>query len=386
MKKIFSLIFILSMVFGLSAYQCSSTELTSARLYIQQKNYPKAKEVLLKEIKKNPKSDEGYYLLGFVNGEQGDIDDMLKNYDKSLSISQKFAKQIHDSKLIHWSESFNKGVKYFNQAANSKNPDSSKTLFQNSIKYFKYAVAIEPDSAVNYKNLAYSYLNVGDRDNAIKVMEKDNALTHSADSYTLLGELYLKKGSELKSKFATSGNKEDSVKAMEIFNKAVSLLEEGRKRYPADNNILLELSNAYIAANKIEVAREAFKAGVEKEPNNKYYRYNYGSLLLNAKDYEGAVEQLKKAVEIDSTYENAMYNLGVAYLKWGAKLRDEAAEEDKNNEEYKEKFKLALPYFEKYLKLHPNDPNIWDLLGRVYANLGMTEKSKEAFKNADKYK
>jgi predicted Zn-dependent protease len=54
-----------------------------------------------------------------------------------------------------------------------------------------------------------------------------------------------------------------------------------------------------------------------------------------------------------------------------------------NNELYKEKFKLAIPYLEKYLSVNPKEPVIWELLGRVYANLGMQEKSLEAFEKAD---
>ena len=49
------LVFFIALVF--SGFQCSSTELTSAKLYIQQKNYEKAIDALQKEVQKNPKSD-----------------------------------------------------------------------------------------------------------------------------------------------------------------------------------------------------------------------------------------------------------------------------------------------------------------------------------------
>ncbi len=50
-SKLFVLAFLmLSLV--LVGYQCGSTEITSAKLYIQQKNYDKAVEVLQKEITK----------------------------------------------------------------------------------------------------------------------------------------------------------------------------------------------------------------------------------------------------------------------------------------------------------------------------------------------
>ena len=45
-----------------TGFSCSSSSLTGARLYMQQKKYDKAYEVLQKEISSNPASDEGWYL------------------------------------------------------------------------------------------------------------------------------------------------------------------------------------------------------------------------------------------------------------------------------------------------------------------------------------
>lgn len=93
-----------------SGYQCASTEITSAKLYIQQKNWDKAIEVLQKEVEKNPKSDEGYHLLGTVHAEKGNYTEMIDAYDKSLSISNKFQKEINDSRKYYWANAFNKAV------------------------------------------------------------------------------------------------------------------------------------------------------------------------------------------------------------------------------------------------------------------------------------
>jgi len=375
MKKVVNILLILSMVAGFSAFQCSSTEITSAKLYIQQKNLDKALESLKKEIKKNPKSDEGYYLLGYVLGEKGDVKGMLENFDKSAAISNKFAKNIDESKKYHWADGFNKGVQFFNRSAKYAGTDSSKTFMDKAISQFKNAIMCEPDSADTYKNLAFAYLNIGDNDSAIEPLTKVLNLTKSADAYVQLGNIYIQKGVKLEA----DGNKDE---AMKEYNKTVKLLEEGRKLYPGNGDILMLLSNSYIAAGKLDVAKEAFKAGVEKEPDNKFYRYNYGSLLLNAKEYAEAAKQLAKAVELDPDYENAIYNLAVTYVKWGAEMR----EADPESDSYKEKYKLALPLLEKYLTIKKEESAIWDLLGKVYANLGMDDKSKEAFENADTYR
>ncbi len=379
MKKILSILILGSMIIGFSAFQCSSTELTSAKLYIQQKNFPKALESLEKEVEKNPKSDEGYYLLGYIQGENGEISQMLESYGKSLDISKKFENNISESRKYHWADGFNKGVQIFNKASKVGDTDSAKIIFGEAINKFEGAIACEPDSADTYKNLAYAYINLGDRNAAIDPYIKVVELSKSADGYAQLGELYLQKG-------LTAKENEDKEGSMMDFENAIKTLEEGRKIHSNDGSILLLLSNAYIAAGKLEVAKDAFKIGVEQEPENKFYRYNYGSLLLNAEDFAGAEVQLKKAVEIDSEYENAIYNLAVTYVKWGAIIREKAEEDQTESDEYKAKFELALPMLEKFVTMNEEEGAVWDLLGKVYANLGMGDKSEQAFKKADMYK
>ncbi len=289
MKQVLSIILLLSVALSFTAFQCSSTELTSAKLYIQQKNYDKAVESLNQEITKNPQSDEGHYLLGYILGEQDDIEGMLDNYEKSLAISNKFAKNIAESRKYHWADSFNKGVQLFNRGAKAGDTDSANVIFEQAIAKFNGAIAAEPDSADTYKNLAFAYLNMGDRDAAIEPYKKVVELTHSEDAYAQLGEMYLQKGVMLKGE----GNTDEANKS---FNMAISTLEEGKQKYPSSGEILLLLSNAYIGADKLDVAKEAFKEGVEKEPENKYYRYNYGSLLLNAEEYEASSCSIRKSL------------------------------------------------------------------------------------------
>lgn len=375
MKKIFSVLMILSMAIGFSAFQCSSTELTSAKLYLQQKNYDKAIESLEKEVAKNPKSDEGFYLLGFVLGEQGNVKGMLENFKESSAISNKFETSITESKKYHWAQGFNKGVALFNRASKVGGTDSATVIFEKAIESFDSAIMCEPDSADAYKNLAFAYMNMGNQEAAIEPYKKVVEITKSAEAYAQLGELLIQKGV----KQTEDGDKDAGMKSYE---EAISVLEEGQKLHPADGNILLLLSNGYIAAGKLEVAKKAFKTGVEKEPDNKFYRYNYGSLLLNANEYAEAAEHLSKAVELDGDYENAIYNLAVTYVKWGAGIR----EADPETETFKEKYELALPLLEQYLTINEEEGAIWDLLGKVYANLGMGDKSKEAFEKADLYK
>ena len=355
---------------------CGSTEITSAKLYIQQKNYDKALEVLQKEITKNPQSDEGYYLLGYVYGEKGNYADMVSAYDKSLSISKTFEQNITDSKKYFWAQEFNRGVTYYQRGNKATDPDSMKTFYDKSIANFKSAINIAPDSASTYKNLAFVYLSKGDNNDAIEplktLIEKDN----SADGYKFLGEIYYVNGTNLK-----NAGKTDEAKVE--YNKAIDVLEEGLKLYATDSDMLLTLSNSYIGADRTDEAIEPFKKGVAAEPENKYYRYNYGVLLLGTEDFENAEVQFKKAIEIDPEYENAIFNLGVTYVKWGNYLNKKADEEGKMSDEYKNKYREALPYLEKAAQMEQANAQTWEFLGKVYSVLGMEDEASNAFKQAD---
>jgi tetratricopeptide (TPR) repeat protein len=381
-KLLIALLLATGMIY--SGFQCSSTELTSAKLYIQQKNYEKALESLKKDVEKNPQSDEGYYLLGVVHGELGQYKEMINALNKSLAISDKQKENIVDLKKYHWQNLINaEGVVYFKNGINSKDPDSSKIYFDKSINAFETAVMIEPDSAITYDYLSRVYMNVKRYDDAIKPLEILIEKEHPLDAYRFLGDILYEKAGKQKAKYQESKNVQDSLKAMEYYNQTIKVLEEGRKRYPDDGDILLTLSNAYIGADKIDVALGAFKAGIEQEPNNKYYKYNYGVLLLGANDFAGAEEQFSKAIEIDPNYENAIYNLAVTYVKWGASIQKVAEEKGEESDEAKQKYQVALPYLEKVVQMRPEESLIWELLGKVHTILGNTAEAENAFKKAD---
>lgn len=380
MKRSFIYLSILGVALALMAFECSSAELTGAKLYLNQKQYAKAEEALLKEVAKNPKSDEGWFMLGYqIYGEQkGDYVKMLDALEKSLAASPKFAKEIDQAKKYYWATAFNKGVGYFNNAAKASTADSMKMYFGKAAEMFNNAALCQPDSVVNYTNLAMVYINTGDYASAVPPLEKAVKLGKSAEAYSLLGQIYLENAAKAK-------EAKNDAEFNTTIEKAITVLDAGRQKFPENGEILLRYSNALIAANKMDVAMAAFKTGVEKEPENKYYRYNYGVVLLNGGKFADAETQFKKAIELDAKYSNAIYNLGVTYVRWGTSFREAAEKKGESVDEnlVKEKFTLALPHIKNYLDMNPKEPALWDLLGKIYANLGMKTESDEAFKKAD---
>ena len=382
-KTNFLIVTVLFISMILSVFQCSSTELTSARLYIQQKNYKKAIDVLQSDVKKNPKSDEGWYLMGYTYGEMGKMDSMVIGYDNSLAVSNKFEKEITDSRRFYWANKFNSGVNLFQRGNKTDDEDSSKIYYDKSIEAFNDATLLEPDSADNYKNLAFVYMSSSRNEEAVEPLEKLVKLNQELDGYKYLGQIHFNMGTQNTSAYRMSGNAQDSIDALAHYNNSIAVLEEGTKLYPDDGDMLRTLSAAYIEVGEEEIALSSLKSLVDKEPENKIYRYNYGVLLLQTQDFPAAEEQFLKALEIDPDYDNAAYNLGITYVTWGKQLKKLEEETEEYSDEDIEKFKNALPYIERISEQEPDYAQMWELLGQIYSILDMQQEAMDAFKKAD---
>jgi tetratricopeptide (TPR) repeat protein len=121
-------------------------------------------------------------------------------------------------------------------------------------------------------------------------------------------QLYYK-GTAVEDTVSKSGTESVSLSA-DLSEKAPLAQLEGR------------LLNAYNRAGKTKKAMAEYRKQIEENPKNVTYRYNYGSMLLNAERYDEAVEQLKKAVELEPGNMKAQYNLGAAYTNKGKEVQD----------------------------------------------------------------
>lgn len=387
MNKKFILMFTLLFLWvTFSAYQCASTEITSARLYIQQKNWDKAEEVLKKEITKNPQSEDGWYLTGVVKHERRDYLGMQEAFQQALKIGKKYEKEINNFLKASWAENYNEGVNYINAANRASDPDSAKIFRQKAINAFNVAIKMQPDSNDTYRNLIFTYLIVGDLDEALIPTQNWVKKTKSLESYQVLTEIYYTQAEQLMNKYYSSNNKEDSIKAVKLYEKTKEVASEGLNLYKNDGTLNSFLFNTYISLGKRELALNKAKEAVDQNPNDKFTNYNYGTMLLESKQYEDAVKYFKKSLELDPKYENALYNIAACYINWGIQVREKEEESNVSKPTYKRYFEQALSYLEQLSQVNPNDYRTWERLGQVYAVLEMNDKAESAFKKADELK
>ena len=380
MKRSFPLIVLGTVIvfFATTGFQCGLAEVTSAKLYIQQKQWDKAEQSLVKELAKNDKNEEAWFLLGQVRNEVRNYIGMNDAFTRALQINETHKVDIQRYRLSTWAQLYNDGVTAYN-----KGRDSS-AMYDKAIEDFNTAIALVPDSANTYYVVALVHFAKKDNPKTIDMLNKALERNPSyLDAALFLAQLHYNEG------LASLATK-DSTAATASFIKAGNAFELAYKANPGKSEAIIGLIDVYERLKQPEKAMSLTVEAVQRDPNNTLYRYAYGVFLLKQDDFAKSIEQFSKAVELDPTYTDATYNLGVAYLNWGVSMKVEAekaaekagkgAVEDKS---YQEKFKLAIPHLEKAAEQRADDPVLWQQLGRIFANLNMQEKSKAAFEKYD---
>ncbi|MCH7495393.1 MAG: hypothetical protein IH825_04780, partial [Candidatus Marinimicrobia bacterium] len=148
-------IFIMSILF-MGAYfaACGSIEMRSAKSYLQENNLESAEEQALLAVENETANPLPSYWLGInIYAQQERWEDMRAMFDKSLSISPKFAAQIENQSEFHWINEFNEGANLFNAVLNGESSNADSALSA-AIKSFEEATPIIPGRAQAYATIA----------------------------------------------------------------------------------------------------------------------------------------------------------------------------------------------------------------------------------------
>ena len=138
-----------------------SSKITEAKLLIRENKYEDA-FLTLESLDEKKKNDfEVHYLLGYLYGKKGNYEQMILNYDKSLSISEQYKSDIEASKKYYWATIHNDGIKYFNNSKDQTDDNTKRQFMIQSMKKFELACLIIPDAKETLENLVYTKINLG---------------------------------------------------------------------------------------------------------------------------------------------------------------------------------------------------------------------------------
>lgn len=169
-------------------------------------------------------------------------------------------------------------------------------------------------------------------------------------------------------------------------DEALKYISKARELFPDNEDYIKQEINILINQGRYEEANDRTAEAIESDPDNPVLYYNRGVLFEQMDQGEKAVENYQKAIELDSEYYDAVFNLGAYYYNKAANILKPINQMDL--EEYEEKgeeiekeaakwFEKALPHLKKAIDLQPDNTKALQTLSTVYERLGMEDEAEE---------
>ncbi|HYC85828.1 MAG TPA: tetratricopeptide repeat protein [Chryseosolibacter sp.] len=170
-----------------------------------------------------------------------------------------------------------------------------------------------------------------------------------------------------------SGIKDDKEKALAMAREAKAKFPENTEFPKTEIGLLIDL-------NRVDEAKVGLEQAVVREPGNKIFHFFLGYVNSRQEKWDDAKKNFEAALKIDPNYFEAQYYLAQVYLIDANKVKEQmkglgisAADKKKAAELDKvlvEKYKQALPHWERAEKLKGDDTDVLDMLRTIYYYLG----------------
>lgn len=252
--------------------------------------------------------------------------------------------------------------------------------FEDSIKYIKKALELNPDNIQLYNNLGTAYLTTGKTEEALETYKK----TAEIDPKDSLA--YFNIGSILQIQ-------DKHEQACEYFAKANEL-------EPEDQNYITAWAVSEVKAGRLKEAIEHYKYLAACYPQKINYRINLASCYEAIGEYDIAIALLKQLVLISPKSAPLMKKLATAYMKTGQYANAKEIYEKiikQGSTSYETHYELALlcvktdnidraeQILKKVCKLQPDFAPAHKDLGVIYLNKRLFDYAKDEFEQAYKY-
>lgn len=222
-------------------------------------NKEEALEMIRYSLTHSPKDDDpmAYTLWGYITWEDGDFDESIKYYKKAIELDPKYIDAYNG-----WAYSLFDEGKY-----------------EEAEEIFKKAYKLDPNYAYTSHYWGMNMEAQGKIDSAVMMYEKAIELDPSYDDvHTSYGNTLYKQ------------NKYDE--AIDHFDKAIELNPVSATAYSG-------LANVYYKQNKYPEALDMFKKSIELNPKYSEAYTGAGEILSMEKKFKEANEMYRKAIELE---------------------------------------------------------------------------------------
>lgn len=327
------------------------------------------------EVLKNVVNNLAFYKqkkdLKYLSSAKKSVDSLIKTHADSTDLEKNVYKMVVYSSIVYI-DSLNKlkqPANFFEQTCALVDRLAAKRKaykYQAEIDYAKRCLANV------YLRQGFAYMHISDYNNAILVFQKAQKYVptfkdlnaYIAYSNNRLGNLVTA------AKYYTSLLKTDSTKAEYIeaasntykaigdTAKALQILQKGRKHLPDDKYLLLDEANIYSNKRDFKALQPLLPKLLEDNDNNAEIVFIAANCYDHLNEFDKAESLYLRAIELNNTVYEPVYNLGILYFKEGI-----ADDSTKN-------IARAGQWLEKANEISPNEVKCLQLLQLVYTKTG----------------
>ncbi len=227
-----------------------------------------------------------------------------------LSVFSVFALPIYAGRTAVAENHIKDGVAYRNRRD-----------FTNAVREFNDAISLNPFEYIYYFHRAIVLFNTHELQQVISDLDQSLKLSpYFGLAYRLRGGAY----------FALN----NCAKALPDFEKALKFLP------PLAGEIGNQIVACDVRLNKLNDVPRIAQLQLKYNPGDKDAYYNLGNAMFLTGDYKGALENYRKSVEADPSFQSGWLNIAMTYY-------------------YLKDFKNGNESFEKAKKIDPDNPILW---------------------------
>jgi len=348
-------------ILGLAAViivSCTSQEYSSAKLYIQQDEWAKAKEFLIKAVEVEPENPEIPYQLGYhiYALQEKDWERMNQSFDKALAIDPnktilgqgKTVKEfVTMARYQFWGEMFNKGVEDYEEYFAAP-MDEKDAALKKAITTFEISATIKTDEPRSYIQLSRCNNLAGNTDKSVDYILKAVALSPDDANVNLTaGRIFMQK-----QEFET---------ALPYIQKAVELEPSNTQsiRNLAQIYYDLALLDSSRYTERLEKSIQTYEVAIDKEMDREVKAdlyFNLGILYTKADNLEEAEYNFMNA--LDENPDDIEAVMGMAQVFENA-----------------EKWRKAEKFYRELIAVDPDNPVHYRGMSRVLLQQGEPDES-----------
>jgi tetratricopeptide (TPR) repeat protein len=297
------------------------------RIYNLRGEYDRAIEDFNKAIAINQNDEHAYWGRGESYRLKGDLDKALVEFNKVIAINpNSYSAYASRGQTYAIKGTYDKEIEDYNKAI-AINPNYAyayklrgnfyglKKELDRAFEDYSKAIFLNPNDALSYVWRGSIYAQKGQNDRAF--YDLNQAITIDPKS----GKAYLYRGA-LYSDMGQNDNAISNLKTACELGEEIGC-EQLRKTYgitarnpdASRKEAFLLLKNGldYYKKKQFDRAIQEFTKAINLEPRYTTAYYNRGCAYLGKGDHEKAIEDFSIAIAIDSSYANAYYNRGLAY-------------------------------------------------------------------------